>query len=135
LFVVALIFRRKHIKLKSNIALLKNRKATKVANKRLKKAKIYLVSREKDKFYVEISQALWGYISDKFSIPLSDLSMDSVKDALAKQNVADEIVTDFIKTLNNCEFARFAPGDESLTMDKIYKEASDIISKTENELK
>lgn len=135
LFVVALIFRRKHIKLKSNIALLKNRKATKVANKRLKKAKNYLVSKEKDKFYIEISQALWGYISDKFSIPLSDLSMDSVKEALGRQNVSDEIISNFIKTLNNCEFARFAPGDESLTMDKIYKEASDIISKTENELK
>lgn len=135
LFVSALIIRRKHIKLRSNIALLKNRKATKVANKRLKKAKNYLVSKEKDKFYIEISQALWGYISDKFSIPLSDLSMDSVKEALTRQNVADEIISDFIRTLNNCEFARFAPGDESLTMDKIYKEASDIISKTENELK
>lgn len=135
LFISALIIRRKHIKLRSNIALLKNRKATKVANKRLKKAKNYLVSKEKDKFYIEISQALWGYISDKFSIPLSDLSMDSVKEALARQNVADEIISDFIRTLNNCEFARFAPGDESLTMDKIYKEASDIISKTENELK
>lgn len=135
LFVSALIIRRKHIKLRSNIALLKNRKATKVANKRLKKAKNYLVSKDKDKFYIEISQALWGYISDKFSIPLSDLSMDSVKEALTRQNVADEIISDFIRTLNNCEFARFAPGDESLTMDKIYKEASDIISKTENELK
>lgn len=135
LFIAALIFRRKHIKLRSNIALLKNRKATKVANKRLKKAKTYLVSKEKDKFYIEISQALWGYISDKFSIPLSDLSMDSVREALTKQNVAEDIISDFIKTLNNCEFARFAPGDESLTMDKIYKEASDIISKTENELK
>ncbi len=135
LFVTALIFRRKHIKLRSNIALLKNRKATKVANKRLKKAKNYLVSKEKDKFYIEISQALWGYISDKFSIPMSDLSMDSVKEALGRQNVSDEIISNFIKTLNNCEFARFAPGDESLTMDKIYKEASDIISKTENELK
>jgi hypothetical protein len=58
-----------------------------------------------------------------------------VYDALKSRNVKDEIVSQFIKTLNNCEFARFAPGDESLTMDKIYKEAIDVISKTENELK
>lgn len=135
LFILAVIYRRKHLKLKGNIALLKNRKATKVANKRLKKAKSYLVSKEKDKFYIEISQALWGYISDKFSIPLAELSMDSVSEALKFRNVAEDISAQFIKTLHNCEFARFAPGDESLTIDKIYREAIDIISKTENELK
>jgi hypothetical protein len=135
LFIIALIIRRKHLKLRSDLALLKNRKATKVANKRLKKAKNYLLTKEKDNFYIEISNALWGYISDKFSIPLAELSMESVNDALKSRNVKDEIVSQFIKTLNNCEFARFAPGDESLTMDKIYKEAIDVISKTENELK
>jgi len=135
IFISALIFRRKHIKLRNNMALLKNRKATKVAKKRLKKAKLYLVQSDKSKFYLEISQALWGYLSDKFSIPIAELSMDSVNEALNNKNVAENISAQFIKTLNNCEFARFAPGDESLTMDKIYKEAIDIISKTESELK
>ncbi len=135
LFIIALIIRRKHLKLRNDLALLKNRKATKVANKRLKKAKIYLVTKVKDNFYIEISNALWGYISDKFSIPLAELSMESVNEALKNRNVKEEIVSQFIKTLTNCEFARFAPGDESLAMDKIYKEAIDVISKTENELK
>jgi len=135
LFITAIIFRRKHLKLRSNLALLKNRKATKVAKKRLQKAKTYLTTKEKDKFYIEISQALWGYLSDKFSIPLAGLSMDSVNEALKSKNVKEEITNQFIKTLNDCEFARFAPGDESLKMDKIYKEAIEIISKTENELK
>ena len=135
LFIAAIIFRRKHLKLRSNLALLKNRKATKVAKKRLNKAKNYLSTKEKDKFYIEISQALWGYLSDKFSIPLSELSMDSVNEALKNKQVKDEIINQFIKTLNTCEFARFAPGDELLTMDNIYKEAIEIISKTENELK
>jgi hypothetical protein len=135
LFSLAIFFRRKHLKLKSNIALLKNRKATKVAKKRLQKAKNYLTTKEKDKFYIEISHALWGYLSDKFSIPLAELSMDSVYIALKSKNVKEEITLQFIKTLNNCEFARFAPGDESLTMDKIYTEAIGIISNTENELK
>ena len=61
--------------------------------------------------------------------------MDSVNEALKNKQVKDEIINQFIKTLNTCEFARFAPGDELLTMDNIYKEAIEIISKTENELK
>ncbi len=135
LFVAAIIFRRKHLKLRSNLALLKNRKATKVAKKRLQKAKNYLTTQEREKFYIEISLALWGYLSDKFSIPLAGLSMDSVHHALKDKNVKEEITNQFIKILNDCEFARFAPGEESLMMDKIYKESIDIISKTENELK
>ncbi|MCX6231362.1 MAG: BatD family protein [Bacteroidetes bacterium] len=135
LFIIAIIFRRKHLKLRSNLALLKNRKATKIAKKRLKKASKYLGSKEKDKFYIEISQALWGYMSDKFNIPLAELSMDSVNEALHNKGIKEELASQFIKTLHNCEFARFAPGDESLTMDNIYKEAIEIISKTENELK
>jgi len=135
LFIIATVFRRKHLKLRSNLALLKNRKATKIAKKRLKKAKNYLITKEKDKFYIEISQALWGYLSDKFSIPLAGLSIDSVHEALKNKQVKEEITNQFIVTLNDCEFARFAPGDESLKMDKIYKEAIDIILKTENELK
>ncbi len=135
LFITYLIIRRKHIKLRSNLALLKNKKATKVASKRLKKASQFLKSNESDKFFIEISQALWGYISDKFSIPLAELSMDSVSQALQSKSVSDEISKEFIETLHNCEFARFAPGDNATKMDKIYKESINIITKTERELK
>ena len=135
LFITYLIIRRKHIKLRSNLALLKNKKATKVASKRLKKASQFLKSNESDKFFIEISQALWGYISDKFSIPLAELSMDSVKEALQSKSVNEEISKEFIETLHNCEFARFAPGDNATKMDKIYKESINIITKTERELK
>ena len=135
LFITALIIRRKHIKIQSNKALLKNRKATKIANKRLKKAKQFLISKNKDNFYIEISQALWGYISDKFSIPLAELSMDSVNAALKNKAVSENIIEEFTSLLNKCEFARFAPSEQSFEMENIFKIAVDIILKTENELK
>ena len=114
---------------------MKNKKATNIARKRLKKASEFLKENKNEEFYIEISQALWGYLSDKFSIPLSELSMDSVNDALIKKNVKEEIIKQFIDTLNNCEFARFAPGESSTTMENIYNEALNIISKIERELK
>jgi len=61
--------------------------------------------------------------------------MDSVNEALMKKNVKEEIINRFIETLNNCEFARFAPGDSSKNMDNIYNEALEIIIKIEKELK
>jgi len=78
---------------------------------------------------------LWGYLSDKFSINLSGLSIDSVQEALVSQNVNESIITQFIETLNNTEFARFAPGEKTVNMERIYNEALEIISKMERELR
>ncbi|MCK4361536.1 MAG: protein BatD [Bacteroidales bacterium] len=134
-FILLIIIWKNQTKKRNNISLMKNKKATKVARKNLRKAHAFLKSGSKEEFYIEISQALWGYLSDKFNIPRAELSMDSVNDALLKKKVNKEIIRQFIDTLNNCEFARFAPGDSSSTMDEIYREALEIISKIERELR
>ena len=115
--------------------MVRNRKATKVARKNLKTANVFLKAQQLEEFYTEVSRALWGYLSDKFSIPMANLSMDTVSDSLKKKEVKEETITQFIDTLNNCEFARFAPGDSSSTMENIYNEAINIVSLIENELK
>lgn len=86
-------------------------------------------------FWSEVSNALWGYLSDKFNIPRSTLSMDSVNEALTSKRVSSELIKQFIDTLNNCEFARFAPIDKSKAMGDLYKQAIDAITRTEQELK
>ena len=58
-----------------------------------------------------MSAALWGYIADKCGIEQSKLSMDTVSEAMKAKNVPDDLVAEFVDTLNSCEFARFAPGD------------------------
>ena len=114
---------------------MRHKRATKVARKSLKSAQVYLGTKDSVAFYNEISQALWGYLSDKFSIPKSELSKDTVNEILLKREVKEKTIIQFIETLNNCDFARFAPGDPESTMDKIYNEALEIISKIERELK
>jgi hypothetical protein len=37
--------------------------------------------------------------------------------------------------LNECEFARYAPGNQNEAMDKVYASAIDVISKMENSIK
>jgi len=135
LFILFIIIWKKELEKRSNIALMRNRKATKVAHKRMKKAHIFLKENKREEFYVEISQALWGYLSDKFSIPLANLSMETVSESLSKKEVKEEIIKHFTDTLNNCEFARFAPGQGASAMENIYNEAVNIISIIESELK
>ncbi len=135
LFIVFILFWRKQAAKLNNQSLMRHKKATKVARKNLKQANQFLGTKESKAFYNEISQALWGYLADKFNIPLSELSKDSVEDALTDKKVKDQTIKQFIECLNNCDFARFAPGDPTSTMDKIYNEALEIISKIERELK
>jgi hypothetical protein len=135
LAVFSILFVKQRLRKRSNIHWMKTQKATKVARMRLKMASTYLKSLQEKEFYNEVSQALWGYISDKFNLPLADLSMNSVHETLKNKNIKDTIIEQFIETLNHCEYARFAPGEKSENMDKIYEEALNVISKTERELK
>ncbi len=135
LFLAIVVLWRKLAARRSDTVLMKNLRATKIARKRLRKSEEYQKSGKQDEFYVEISQALWGYLSDKFSIPLAGLSIDSVHDALVRKNVNEEIIAQFTETLNNTEFARFAPGEKTINMERIYAQALEIITKIERELR
>ncbi len=135
LFIAFIIIWKKQSQKLNNQSLMRLKRATKVARRSLKSAQVYLGTKDSVAFYNEISQALWGYLSDKFNIPKSELSKETVKDKLIKRQVKEKTITQFIETLNNCDFARFAPGDPESTMDKIYNEALEIISKIERELK
>jgi hypothetical protein len=135
LFIIFIITMKKELKKRGNIALMRNRKATKIAQKRMKTAEVFLKENKKDQFYEEVSQALWGYLSDKFSIAMSNLSMETVKDALLLKEVNENTIKLFIETLEHCEYARFAPGENNSAMDTIYNEGVKIISQIENELK
>jgi hypothetical protein len=118
-----------------DIDLVRKRKANRVAKRNLKQAAAYLDSGNTDSFYIEISRALWGYISNKFNIPLSELSIETVNHRLKGKSVGEESITEFTGVLDNCEYARFAPGDKTRKMNEIYDAALRIISKIENELK
>ena len=66
---------------------------------------------------------------------MAELSIGSVHEALIHKNVSEAIISQFIETLNNTEFSRFAPGEKTVNMEKIYNEALEIISKMERELR
>ena len=81
-----------------------------------------------------MSQALWGYISDKLNITRSQLSMDTVKEMMLDKKVPEDITNQFVELLNSCEFARFAPGDPNKKMDDIFQKGMEIITKAEKAL-
>jgi hypothetical protein len=135
LFFILIFYKKRRDELVSNEKLLKNKRATKVAKKRLALAQKYLVAKDSNKFFEEIEKALWYYVSDKLSIPVSDLTKDSASDALTKRNVPENIISEYLMTIDSSEYARFSPDSEISQMDKTYENAVKIISELEGILK
>ena len=135
LFITFMVIYRKQAMENANVAKVRTKKANKVATKRMKNAGKLLAEKKSEAFYDEVLKALWGYISDKLSMPVSQLSKDNIEEELQKHQVADELIKEFINNLNECEFARYAPGNQDEKMDKIYSSAIDVISKMENSIK
>ena len=134
LFVIVLFIGRRELKENANIAKSRGKKANKMAVKRLKNASKLLKAQNQNEFYDEVMRALWGYIADKLNMPQENLNKDNVMSELTSRNVTPEASELFIKALNDCEFARYAPGDAASNMQAVYESAEVAISKIEDYL-
>jgi hypothetical protein len=119
----------------SNTVKSKKKKASKIASKRLKKASALLHDNRPYEFFEEVSKALFGYLSDKLNLQLSELNKDNILELLQRKNVSETCTSQIIAVLDQCEFARFAPGDPVETMDDIYNKATEAINLLETEMK
>lgn len=135
LFIVFVVIYRKQAVENANVAKVKTKKANKVATKRMKLAGKLLSENKVNEFYDEVLKALWGYISDKLNIPVSKLSRDNIEAELSGHGVSEDLIKEFISALSECEFARYAPGNQNEAMDKVYSASVDVISKMENCIK
>ena len=113
----------------------KNRKATKMALKRLQLANTFLKQNLYTAFYEELHKALLGFISDKLNIPVAELSRDRIAESLKEGNVEESSVDTFISILDACEFARYAPDAGHEAMEAHYKSALDVISSIDSNMK
>ena len=135
-FVVAFLWLRHQQKLNPNSWSVKGKKAGKVASRRLKKASKLLHEKDDAAFYDEVMRALLGYAGDKLSLPVGELTKDNVISKLTSKGVEQAVVDAFIAVLSDCEFARYAPtSDSNMTKEKIYQQASDVITQMNASIK
>ena len=134
--VCLIIIFRKQARDNANVALMRNKKANKVARRRLKVAEREYKAGNKDTFYDEILKALWGYLSDKLSIPVSELNKDNIALRLSQRGVEEAVVQEFLKLLNDCEFERYAPiSNKESAMRHTFESTEKLISTLESTIK
>ena len=134
LFVIAIIVGNKRIAANNDKVRQRGRKANKMALRRMKKAKKLLAERKQNEFYDEVLRAMLGYVADKLNIPQERLNKDNIQSELSASNVSEAHITAFLKTMSDCEFARYAPGDANANMENIYQSAISTITQMEDSL-
>ncbi|MEA5127817.1 MAG: BatD family protein [Proteiniphilum sp.] len=135
LLIVLFVLNRKQARENANVALMRTRKANKMAIKRLKTANRYLKEQDKEHFYDEVLRAIWGYFSDKLSIPVARLSRNNIEEELSRKEISEQLAGKFIEILDTCEFARYAPAESNAEMDRIYNDTMKAIEEMENKLR
>ena len=113
----------------------KTRRATKMAMRRLKSAKSFLVQNLYGAFYEALHKAMIGYVSDKLNMSMLDLSKDNVSEALLTHGVDEETIGKYIAILDACEFARYSPDSGHEAMQAHYDEAVNVISIMDSNIK
>lgn len=133
LILVGIMFAyRKTLKNRSNVQLMRTKKAGKIAKKRLKAAKTFMQAHDNNGFYTEMLKAIWGYLSDKLHIPVSNLNKENIEAELLNYGASAELTAQIINILDECEFAQYAPAQSDAQMGSIYEQTSDLMDKLEN---
>ena len=129
-----LAINRRNARLNADVTGRRTAKASKVARRRLKAAEGFMKSGDSDKFYEEMLRAIWGYLSDKLSMPVSQLSRDNISATLASKGYSEENANAIVAVLDDCEMARYTP-DSSSHMDSVYERGVNAINKLESNKK
>ena len=124
---------RKYIRDSRNVVLVKGKRANKMAIRRFRIAEKYMREQDRRAFYEEMLRALWGYLGDKFNIPVADLTREVVREELSKRGATNEAES-IIAVIARCEEAQYSPATTA-EMKDIYEEGIDAISKIESAIK
>jgi uncharacterized membrane protein len=131
LFIIIFYWLKRHFKHTQDIRRTRHRKANKIARKRLKAAGEFLRQNNMNSFYDELSRALWGFLTDKAGLSTADLSREKAREVMEAKSAKEEDIVAYLHVLDECEFARYAPGAGQSAMQKVYEEAMEMISKFE----
>ena len=134
IFVVVYVVMRKRIRDNRNIVARRMKRADKVAIQRLRMAERSMNEGNRHAFYEETLRAMWGYISDKFNIPVSNLTKEKIREELYRRGVAMAVAEEFCEIISRSEEAQYAPTTDG-EMSVVYADAIDVMTRIEDVVK
>ncbi len=130
LFFAGYVFGGRYVRNMQNDRFVRNKRANRVALRRLRIAEGAMRRGDRHLFYDEMLKGLWGYMGDKLDIPLSELSKDRVREELFERGVPAVDADDFADVVSECERAQYSPSGGA-QMGDLYKRGVELISRLE----
>ena len=126
---------RKAAARRADVAGTRNRKATRMALKRLSTARDFLQKNLYTAFYEELHRSLLGFVGDKLSMDMAEQNKENIRAALTSGGVAEATAAQFISLLEACEEARYSPDAGHEAMSAHYDEAVKLITAIDSSMK
>jgi len=126
---------RKVAERRADVAGTLSRKATKQALRRLSQAREFLQKDLYTAFYEELHRSLLGFVSDKLSMDMAQLSKENISSSLIAKAVPENVVADFVDLLDQCEYARYSPDSGHEAMNAHYEKAVSTITAIDSYMK
>ena len=133
LFIGALFYRRWMTEYNSDIVRVRSREASRMAAKHLAFAQKELTAGNRSAFYDAVAKGLYGYLSDKLNIPVSDLNKENIITQLQARKLDSTIITQLVDTMDLCEMARFAPVT-GISEQQVFDKAKNTINEIEDKI-
>lgn len=109
----------------------RQKRARKLSNKRLKTAYQLMQQGDSKAFYAEVSNILRQYLGDKLNLPPAGIDSE-ISQTLREQGLAEEIAQLVKQCFEQCDYARFAPIDaRKEDMQAILRHVETIIAQVE----
>lgn len=118
----------------ADVAGSRKRKATRMARKRLKQARMLLDKGIVSAFYEELHKALVGFACDKLNMPTARFTKENLQQELTARQVNAEDAAAFIGLLDACEMARYSPTDGQEAMRRHFEQAEQLISNLDSRM-
>jgi hypothetical protein len=126
-------YRNRMLEINSDIVMVKNKRAGKVAAKHLANAQKQLLANNNAAFYEDIFKGIYGYLSDKLNIPYANLDRETIALAIKSKLPGDGITGRLLETMDLCEMARYAPVT-NISKEEVFEKAKGIINDIENKI-
>ena len=107
----AVALRRHRDRLEGDVAYARGRRASRVARKRLRRARGLMESGDAGTFCGEVARALRGLVADRLNLAEAGLRTDQIDDLLRQRVVAEELRREVSELLEECDRQRFAPSE------------------------
>jgi len=131
LFVAGLVVLPRWLRNMQSDSFVRGKRANKVALRRFRAAEACMKRGDRHGFHDEMLKALWGYMGDKFNIPMADLTRERIREELFVRSIPEAQSDEYVRIIAECEQAQYSPLS-STGMNELYGHGVSLISELES---